>query len=88
MKPKYFHVSLGYRVRLPIGERSNRGGIEDSMQSVKMEYFSFHMFDDKTKTVKKFGQYIITTKEMRIRNVNWFVLCDNETIIHKWKDRN
>jgi len=44
--------------------------IEDSMQSVKIEYFSFHMFDDETKTVKKFGKYIITTKEMRVINVN------------------
>jgi len=35
-----------------------------------MEYFSFHMFDDETETVKKFGKYIITTKEMRVRNVN------------------
>jgi len=32
-----------------------------------MEYFSFHMFDDETKTVEKFGKYIITTKEMRVR---------------------
>jgi len=28
------------------------------------------MFDDETETVKKFGKYIITTKEMRVRNVN------------------
>jgi len=28
------------------------------------------MFDDETKTVEKFGKYIITTKEMRVRNVN------------------
>ena len=27
-----------------------------------MEYFSFHMFDDETETVEKFGKYIITTK--------------------------
>ena len=32
------------------------------MWSVKMEYFSFHMFDDETETVEKFGKYIITTK--------------------------
>jgi len=25
------------------------------------------MFDDETKTVEKFGKYIITTKEMRVR---------------------
>jgi len=41
------------------------------------------MFNDEAKTVKKFGKYIVTTKEMRVRNVNRFVLCDNETIIHK-----
>jgi len=28
------------------------------------------MFDGETKTVEKFGKYIITTKEMRVRNVN------------------
>ena len=58
------------------------------MWSVEMKNFSFHMFNDKTKTVKKFWKYIITTKEMRVRNVYRFVLCDNETIIHKQKNRN
>jgi len=28
------------------------------------------MFSDETETVEKFGEYIITTKEMRVRNVN------------------
>ena len=53
-----------------------------------MEYFSFHMFNNETEAIKKFGKYIIAIKEMRVRNVNWFVLHNNETIIHKWKDRN
>jgi len=39
------------------------------MQSVEMKNFSFCMFDDKTKTVKKFRKYIITTKKIRVRNV-------------------
>jgi len=28
------------------------------------------MFDNEAETVKKFGKYIITTKEMRVINVN------------------
>jgi len=28
------------------------------------------MFNDEAETVKKFGKYIITTKEMRVINVN------------------
>ena len=40
--------------------------VEESMQPVKVEYFSFQIFNDKTELVKKFGQYIITTEKMRV----------------------
>ena len=53
------------------------------MRSVEMKYFSFHMFDDETKTIKKIGKYIVTTKEMRVRNGNRIVLHNNKSIIYK-----
>ena len=28
MKPKYFQVSLGRNIELPIGDRSSRGGLK------------------------------------------------------------
>ena len=53
-----------------------------------MENFSFYMFDDKTKIVKKFRKYIITTKKMSVRHVQGFVLHNNETIIYEQKNGN
>jgi len=58
------------------------------MQSIEMENISFHMFDDKTKIVKKFRKYIITTKKMSIRHVQEFVLRNYETIVYEQKNEN
>jgi len=49
--------------------------------------FSFGMFYNKTETFKKLGYYIVTTEEMRVRNVKRFVLRNEETIIYKRNDR-
>jgi len=58
------------------------------MWPVKVEYFSFWIFDDKTELVKKFGQYIITAEKIRVWNINQFVLRNNKTIIYERNDRN
>jgi len=49
--------------------------------------FSFGMFYNETKYFKKLGYYIVTTEEMRVRNVKQFVLRNEKTIIHKRNDR-
>ena len=48
-----------------------------------MKNFSFGMFDNETKTVKKFGQNIIATIKMRIGNMKRFVLTNEETIVNE-----
>ena len=53
-----------------------------------MENFSFHMFDDETKIIKKFRKYIITTKKICVGYVQGFVLCNDKTIIYKQKNGN
>ena len=53
-----------------------------------MENFSFGMFDNKTKTVKKFRKNIIAAKKMRIRNIERFVLNNEKTIVDKRQNRN
>ena len=68
MNPKYFHKFLGVRTVPPIDERL-REGVEDAMQSVEMENFSFGMFNNEAKLIQKFGHYIVVTKRLRIRNV-------------------
>ena len=51
------------------------------MRSAEVEDFSFGMFDNKTKTIEKIRKNIVTTKKMRVRNVERFVLTDEETIV-------
>ena len=58
------------------------------MGSVKMEDFSFEMFDSKTKTIEKFGKNIVTTEQVRIGNENGLVLNDKEAIVNKRKGGN
>jgi len=41
------------------------------------------MFDNKTKTIEKFGQNIIATIKMRIGDMKRFVLTNEETIINE-----
>jgi len=53
-----------------------------------MENFSFGVFNDETKTVEKFRQNIVTTIKMRIRDMERFVLTNEETIVNKGKNRN
>jgi len=53
-----------------------------------MENFSFGMFDNETKTVKKFRKNIIAAKKMRIRNMERFVLDNEKTIVDKRQNRN
>ena len=53
-----------------------------------MKDFSFRVFYNETELIQKFSHYIIATKKMRVRNVNQFVLKNEETIIHEINDRN
>jgi len=53
-----------------------------------MEDFGFGVFDDKTKTVEKFRQNIVTIIKMRIGDMERFVLTNEETIVNKGKNRN
>ena len=46
------------------------------------------MFDNKTKTVKKFRKNIITAEKMWIRNMERFVLNNEKTIVDKKQNRN
>ena len=48
-----------------------------------MKNFSFGMFDNETKTVKKFEQNIIATIKMRIGNMKRFALTNEETIVNE-----
>jgi len=51
------------------------------LRSAEVENFSFGMFDNKTKTVEKIRKNIITTKKMRVRNMESmerFVLTDEK----------
>ena len=57
------------------------------MRSVEMEDFSFGVFYNEAELIQKFGHYIITTKKLRIGNVNQLVLRNKKTIIHKRNDR-
>ena len=57
------------------------------MQSVEIEDFSFGVFYNKAKLIRKFGYYIIVTKEARIGNINQLVLRNKKTIIYKGNDR-
>ena len=52
-----------------------------------MKNFSFGMFDNETKTVKKFRKNIITAKKMQIRNMERFVLNNEKAIIDKRQNR-
>ena len=45
------------------------------------------MFDNETKTVKKFRKNIITAKKMQIRNMERFVLNNEKAIIDKRQNR-
>ena len=58
------------------------------MRSTEMKNFSFGMFDNKTKTVKKFRKNIITVKKMQIRNMERFVLNNEKAIVNKRQNRN
>ena len=58
------------------------------MRSTEMKNFSFGMFDNETKTVKKFRKNIITVKKMRIRNMERFVLNNEKAIVDKRQNRN
>jgi len=55
--------------------------IEYALRSAEVEDFSFGMFDNKTKTIEKIRKNVVTTKKMRVRNVERFVLTDEETIV-------
>ena len=48
-----------------------------------MENFSFGMFDNETKAVEKIRKNIITTKKMRVGNMERFVLIYEKTIVDK-----
>ena len=58
------------------------------MRSTEMKNFSFGMFDNETKTVKKFRKNIITAEKMQIRNMERFVLNNKKTIVNKRQNRN
>ena len=58
------------------------------MRSAEVENFSFGMFDNETKTVKKIRKNIITAKKMRIGNMERFVLTNEKTIVDKRQNRN
>ena len=53
-----------------------------------MKNFSLGMFNNETKTVKKFGQNIVTTIKMRIGDMKRFVLTNEETIVNEGENRN
>ena len=55
--------------------------VEYALRSVEVEDFSFGMFNNKTKTIEKIRENIVTTKKMQVRNVERFVLTDEETIV-------
>jgi len=57
--------------------------IEYTLRSAEVEDFSFGMFYNKTKTIEKIRKNIVTTKKMRVRNVERFVLTDEETIVNE-----
>ena len=61
--------------------------IEETVQSVEIEDFSFGVFYNKAELIQKFGYYIIVTKEARIGNINQLVLRNKKTIIYKGNDR-
>ena len=58
------------------------------MRSVKMKDFSFEMFYYETKLFKQNYHYIITTKQVVVRNIEQFALGDEGTIINKRNERN
>ena len=62
--------------------------IESALKSTEIKNFSFGMFDNETKTVKKFRKNIITVKKMRIRNMERFVLNNEKAIVDKRQNRN
>ena len=53
------------------------------MRSAEVENFSFGMFDNETKAVEKIRKNIITTKKMRVGNMERFVLTYEKTIVDK-----
>ena len=57
--------------------------VEYALRSIEVEDFSFGMFDNKTKTIEKIRKNIITTKKMRVGNMERFVLTDEKTIVDK-----
>ena len=81
MKPKYFHIFLDCR-----GKVEGRG-VEDTLRSIEMKYFSFEMLYYETKLFKQIWNNIITTKKAAVRNVEWFALKNEESIINKQNDR-
>ena len=53
-----------------------------------MKNFSLGMFNNETKTVKKFGQNIVTTIKMRIGDTERFVLTNEESIVNEGENGN
>ena len=58
------------------------------MQSREVKHFSFAIFHNQSKSCEKGRNYIIATIKVHIRNRNRFVLSNEETIIHEWKNWN
>ena len=58
------------------------------MGSAKVENFSFGMFDNKTKTIKKFGKNIVSAEQVQIRQRNGLILNNKKTIVNEGKNEN
>ena len=52
-----------------------------------MKYFSFGVLYYETKLFKQLWNNIITIEKATVRNVKWFALGNEESIINKQNDR-
>jgi len=53
-----------------------------------MKYFSFQIFYNETKFIKKIGHNVVATKKTGVGYFKQFVLRNKKTIIHKGNDKN